>query len=292
MHTLTEPPSRVSRTGARCWFYFGRTVELGQTFVCSSDPDPQLSAFQNTPTLRPYTYGRFDMYLSAAGNGSLWFGISEQYKYAMVTNFYTCGVTVQPLDSTTVGCRQFDIRAQRGGEATSCAYSIAVGFVGLPLSRSVFSVFIQHTQRKSPQKLLATFHRWTNMFPFGHGAWKRAMRLCDKNRVPARCRSLLLRQYIDNISTLTAPYSQKRSQARETHTTLTDTFACHNGFPVVEHAEDSNAWRGFHQIDHVAGLGTTFQHPHDAECSPRKYMRKSCLWQKALSRWRNKGRVE
>ncbi|CAN0275250.1 unnamed protein product, partial [Ectocarpus sp. 8 AP-2014] len=86
----------------RCWFYFGRTVELGQTFVCSSDPDPQLSAFQNTPTLRPYTYGRFEMYLSAAGNGSLWFGISEQYKYAMVTNFYTCGVTVQPLDSTTV----------------------------------------------------------------------------------------------------------------------------------------------------------------------------------------------
>ncbi|CAN0377020.1 unnamed protein product, partial [Ectocarpus sp. 12 AP-2014] len=67
-----------------------------------SDPDPQLSAFQNTPTLRPYTYGRFDMYLSAAGNGSLWFGISEQYEYAMVTNFYTCGVTVQPLDSTTV----------------------------------------------------------------------------------------------------------------------------------------------------------------------------------------------
>eukprot|EP00752_Nemacystus_decipiens_P001936 g1865.t1 len=86
----------------RCWFYFGRAVELGQTFMCSSQPDPLLASFQNTPTLRAYQYGRFEMYLTAAGNGSLWFGESERYTYTMVTNFYTCGVTVQPLNSTTV----------------------------------------------------------------------------------------------------------------------------------------------------------------------------------------------
>lgn len=87
----------------RCWFYFGRAVELGWTFLCSSEQvDPLLASVRTTPTLRGYQYGRFQMYLSIAGNGSLWFGKSELYTYSMLTNFYTCGVTVQPLNSTTV----------------------------------------------------------------------------------------------------------------------------------------------------------------------------------------------
>ncbi|CAM9190156.1 unnamed protein product, partial [Hapterophycus canaliculatus] len=86
----------------RCWFYFGRAVELEQTFLCSSEPDPWLASYQNTPTLRAHPYGWFQMYLSAAGNNSLWFGKHEQYTYTMVTHFYTCGVTVQPLNATTV----------------------------------------------------------------------------------------------------------------------------------------------------------------------------------------------
>lgn len=77
-------------------------MELEQAFLCSSEPDPLLSSFQIAPTLRAYQYGRFEMYLTAAGNGSVWFGESERYTYAMVTNFYTCGVVVQPLNSTTV----------------------------------------------------------------------------------------------------------------------------------------------------------------------------------------------
>lgn len=90
------------------------------------------------------------MYLSASGNGSLWFGISEQYKYAMVTNFYTCGVTVQPLESTTVGCRQFGVRVQRGGEATSCACNIAVGLIDLPVvSIGVIGVRTTHAETTS-----------------------------------------------------------------------------------------------------------------------------------------------
>ncbi|CAM9280664.1 unnamed protein product, partial [Pylaiella littoralis] len=87
----------------RCWFYFGRAVELGWTFLCSSEQaDPLPASVRTMPTLRGYQYGRFQMYLSIAGNGSLWFGKSELYTYSMLTNFYTCGVTVQPLNSTTV----------------------------------------------------------------------------------------------------------------------------------------------------------------------------------------------
>lgn len=70
--------------------------------MCSSEPDPLLSSFQTAPTLRAYQYGQFEMYLTAAGNGSLWFGESERYMYTRVTNFYTCGATVQPLNSTIV----------------------------------------------------------------------------------------------------------------------------------------------------------------------------------------------
>lgn len=88
---------------ARCWFYFGRAVELGWTFLCSAEQvDPLLASVRTTPTLRAYQYGRFQLYLSAPGNGSLWFGESEMYMYSMLTNFYTCGVTVEPLNSTTV----------------------------------------------------------------------------------------------------------------------------------------------------------------------------------------------
>ena len=86
----------------RCWFYFGRAVELGRTLLCSSQPDPLVASFQNTPTLRAYQYGWFEMYLTDSGRGALWLGIQEQYNYVMMTNFYTCGVTVQPLNSTTV----------------------------------------------------------------------------------------------------------------------------------------------------------------------------------------------
>ena len=91
-----------NRPQIRCWFYFGRAVELEQAFLCSSEPDPTLSSFQTAPSLRAYQYGRFEMYLTTSGNGSLWFGESERYQYTMVTNFYTCGVTVLPLNSTTV----------------------------------------------------------------------------------------------------------------------------------------------------------------------------------------------
>lgn len=99
-HTNYLFPIRV-----RCWFYFGRAAELGWAFLCSTQQvDPLEASVRTTPTLRAYSYGRFQIYLSAAGTGSLWFGVSEQFTYSMVTNFYTCGVTVQPLNSTTVSC--------------------------------------------------------------------------------------------------------------------------------------------------------------------------------------------
>lgn len=86
----------------RCWFYFGRAIEMGNPFLCAPDPDPVLASFQSTPTLHAYQYGRFELYVSAAGNESLWFAKREQYYYAMVANFYTCGITVQSLNSSTV----------------------------------------------------------------------------------------------------------------------------------------------------------------------------------------------
>lgn len=108
-HFSVEPNTHTTSLASkpRCWFYFGRAVELGQTFLCSSQPDPLLAAFQTTPTLRAYQYGWFEMYLTAAGNTSLWFGKHERYTYAMINNFYTCGVSVQPLNTTAVSlwCR-------------------------------------------------------------------------------------------------------------------------------------------------------------------------------------------
>lgn len=87
---------------SRCWFYFGRAVELNDTFLCSPDPDPTLAALQSTSTVRAYQYGRFQMYASTSGIGSIWFAKHEFYTYALIESFYTCGISVQPLESQTV----------------------------------------------------------------------------------------------------------------------------------------------------------------------------------------------
>lgn len=87
---------------ARCWFYIGRAVELGSPFLCSPAPSSVLASMQSTPTLRSYQFGWFELFISDAGNESLWFAKNEQYNYAMLTNFYTCGITVQPVNKTVV----------------------------------------------------------------------------------------------------------------------------------------------------------------------------------------------
>ncbi|CAM9564330.1 unnamed protein product, partial [Sphacelaria rigidula] len=86
----------------RCWFYFGRAMELSEAFLCSPDPDSTLAGLQSTSTVRAYQYGSLTFYSSFAGNGSLWLSRHEFYTYAMVQSFYTCGITVQALDSPTV----------------------------------------------------------------------------------------------------------------------------------------------------------------------------------------------
>lgn len=88
----------------RCWFYIGRAVELGSPFLCSPDPDPALASLQSTPTLRAYQFGWFELFDASAGNESFWFAKHEKYTYAMLKHFYTCGITVQPLNEASVRC--------------------------------------------------------------------------------------------------------------------------------------------------------------------------------------------
>lgn len=95
-------------------------MELSEAFLCSPDPDSTLAGLQSTSTVRAYQYGSLTFYSSFAGNGSLWLSRHEFYTYAMVQSFYTCGITVQALDSPTVGvCSQafflFVLHIFRGG---------------------------------------------------------------------------------------------------------------------------------------------------------------------------------
>lgn len=83
-----------SRFSEGCWFYFGRAVTLGHPFLCSRDPNSELASLQSSTSDRVYQYGWFDLYSSASGNVSLWYAIDEDYDFALVHNYYTCGLEI------------------------------------------------------------------------------------------------------------------------------------------------------------------------------------------------------
>lgn len=78
-----------------CWFYFGKAVTLGHPFLCSRDPNTELASLQASTSTKAYQYGSFNIYSSASGNVSIWYALDEDYDFAMVHNYYTCGVDIR-----------------------------------------------------------------------------------------------------------------------------------------------------------------------------------------------------
>lgn len=85
-----------------CWFYFGQAVTLGHPFLCSRDPDSELASLQGSTSENVYQYGWFEFYSAASGNGSIWYAVDEDYDFAMVHSYYTCGVNIRAPASSVV----------------------------------------------------------------------------------------------------------------------------------------------------------------------------------------------
>lgn len=85
-----------------CWFYLGAASKLGSPFLCSRDPDTQLAALQASTLNQAYQYGSLQFYSAASGNLSIWYAIDEDYNFAMVHNYRTCGIRMIPPESSVV----------------------------------------------------------------------------------------------------------------------------------------------------------------------------------------------
>ena len=94
-----------TRFSEGCWFYFGQASVLDKPFLCSRDPDPELSALQSSTLNEPYQYGSLEFYSAASGNLSIWYAMDEQFDFAMVHNYYTCGIDLFPPNSSVVRLR-------------------------------------------------------------------------------------------------------------------------------------------------------------------------------------------
>lgn len=93
-----------TRFSEGCWFYFGQASVLSKPFLCSRDPDAELSALQSSTLNEPYQYGSLEFYSAASGNLSIWYALDEQFDFAMVHNYYTCGIDLVPPTSLVVRC--------------------------------------------------------------------------------------------------------------------------------------------------------------------------------------------
>eukprot|EP00752_Nemacystus_decipiens_P001785 g1725.t1 len=91
-----------NRFSEGCWFYFGQATVLSKPFLCSRDPDPELSALQSSTLNEPIQFGSFEFYSAASGNLSIWYALDEQFDFAMVHNYYTCGIDLVPPNSLVV----------------------------------------------------------------------------------------------------------------------------------------------------------------------------------------------
>lgn len=91
-----------TRFSEGCWFYFGQAVVLEKPFLCSRDPDPELSALQSSTSNQAYQYGSLEFDSAASGNLSIWYALDEQFDVAMVHNYYTCGICLVPPASSEV----------------------------------------------------------------------------------------------------------------------------------------------------------------------------------------------
>lgn len=85
-----------------CWFYFGRAAVLSKPFLCSRDPDTELSALQSSTLNEPYQYGSFQYYSAASGDLSIWYAVDEQFDFAMIQGYHTCGIDLRAPASLVV----------------------------------------------------------------------------------------------------------------------------------------------------------------------------------------------
>lgn len=91
-----------TRFSEGCWFYFGQAAVLSKPFLCSRDPDAELSALQSSTLNEPYQYGSLEFYSAASGNLSIWYALDEQFDFAMVHNYFTCGIDLVGPESLVV----------------------------------------------------------------------------------------------------------------------------------------------------------------------------------------------
>lgn len=103
-----------------CWFYFGQAAVLNKPFLCSRDPDAELSSLQSSTLNEPYQYGSLEFYSSSSGNLSIWYALDEQFDFAMVQSYYTCGIHLVAPASLVV-------RLSLGVAATDPMYHIMFG---------------------------------------------------------------------------------------------------------------------------------------------------------------------
>lgn len=91
-----------TRFSEGCWFYFGQAAVLSKPFLCSRDPDAELSALQSSTLNEPYQYGSLEFYSAASGNLSIWYAFDEQFDFAMVQSYFTCGIDLVAPESLVV----------------------------------------------------------------------------------------------------------------------------------------------------------------------------------------------
>ncbi|CAN0248420.1 unnamed protein product, partial [Scytosiphon promiscuus] len=130
-----------------CWFYLGAASNSGSPFLCSRDPDTQLATLQASTLNQAYQYGSLEFYSAASGNLSIWYAIDEDYEFAMVHHYRTCGIRMIPPESSVVNTTSELVVVGEAEQGEDCAvgdgipleiYTTPMTFLYVDVPASIF----------------------------------------------------------------------------------------------------------------------------------------------------------
>ncbi|CAM9434117.1 unnamed protein product, partial [Ectocarpus fasciculatus] len=142
-----------ARFSEGCWFYLGAAAVLDRPFLCSRDPDTELAALQASTLNREYQYGSIEFYSTASGNVSIWYAVDEDYNFAMVHNYRTCGIEILPPESLVVNATSelIVVAEPEQGEHCDVGGGIPLEISSLPVTTSYVdipaSIFFQGSMK-------------------------------------------------------------------------------------------------------------------------------------------------